>query len=361
MSSRTKNGKLIFMKATLLFLVPLFLLAVCQAAEAPVGEAHFFDEATLRHLRLKPGDFGSVEIQVRFAADPGSPSLWMGTGQKKDKDVIFARVVGEGEDRGTYFVAEVSESKVEISYKPGQKEPQDAGINGTYRRASEAKRLQLAKKEFAAASDRLVTALKMTTKTLGGREREAMMLWKDQWPALREQWLDISLNPVKAMAAEAKPQSSSTPAEAKGASYWFKLAEATARGYSFVEWLPDPKTGTGWDGEYDDFAGGHVSLRLAKDGRLRMSLTFSRAEDTQTGGVEAAAPADKVVTMKDGRMTAEFLYRGPQEEGKPEPPNMVVRLTKLGRYLQVKTDGAGKYAGRGWFDGIYRGGPVPEG
>jgi hypothetical protein len=38
--------------------------------------------------------------------------------------------VGEGEDRGTVFLAEISESKVKIDYKPGQREPMDAVING---------------------------------------------------------------------------------------------------------------------------------------------------------------------------------------------------------------------------------------
>ncbi|MDZ4287412.1 MAG: hypothetical protein U0984_05615 [Prosthecobacter sp.] len=350
------------------FVAAMMLVAASGGAEvAPVQETNYYDETGMRHLRLKQAGFGSTEVEVRFAADPGGAGRWLGIGQRKDKDLIFARVAGEGEDRGTYFIASVSESKVEIRYKPDQKEPQDPGILGTYRRATEGKRQQLAKKEFQAANDRLVTALKTGAKTRSGKERAAISQWKDQWPMMRQRWMDISYAVTpKPAAKDAKPAPSqppgtaAAPAEAeKGADYWFKLAEATAKGYYFVETMPDPKTGTDWDGEYDDFSGGHVSLRRTKDGRLRMSLSFSRAEDTQTGALEVTAPAEKLTKSKEGDLMADFTYTGMNEETKG--PTAQIHLKKLGRYLEVKTDGAEKYAARGWFDGIYRGGPVPEG
>jgi hypothetical protein len=73
------------------------------------------------------------------------------------------------------------------------------------------------------------------------------------------------------------------------------------------------------------------------------------------------APAEKVITRKDGEMTAELMYKPPTEEGSAPKSPVTFRISKLGRYLEVKTEGADKLAGRGWFDGIYRGGPVPEG
>lgn len=337
------------------------VLAVVAFGADPARETFYYDETGMRHLRLKQADFGSTEVEVRFAGDPGGSGKWMGIGQKKDKTLLFARVAGEGEDRGTYFVASISESKVEIEYKPEQKEPQDAGILGTYRRASEAKRLQLAKKEFQLAGERLVTALKTAAKTRTGKERGAFTIWKEQWPAMRQRWMDISYAPpAPAKEAKAALPATAPAAEAeKSADYWFKLAEVTAKGYYFVESMPDPKTGTDWDGEYDDFSGGHVSLRLMKDGRLRMTLSFARSEEAQMDGIEAVATPDKIKKSKEGDMQAEFTYAN--AEAAANAPRAQIYLTKFGRYLQVRTDGAEKYAGRGWFDGIYRGGPVPEG
>jgi hypothetical protein len=343
-------------------LSPFLLLAVSAWAAEPAASApsFYYDETTARHLVLKPGEFGSTLVEVRFAYEAGSANRWFGIGQRKDKTLVFTRVAGEGEDRGTVFAANVSESKVEITYRPGQKEPQDAGINGIYRRASDAKRMQLAKKEFEAAGDRLANSLKAAAKARSGKEKDAMSRWREQWPVMRQRCLNISYKVSPGLLGGLEPVAATNPEAVKDPDYWFKQAEITTRGSYFVESVPDPRTGTGWDGEYDDFSGGHVSLRLQKDGRLRMSIYFYRAEEVINEGTEAVAPVDKIITGKDGEMTAEMVYQPVAEEGSPPKSPVHFRLIKLGRYLEVKTDGADKLAGRGWFDGIYRGGPVPE-
>lgn len=338
---------------------PRSLLFLVLAAVAPAAEPlTYFDETTMRHLSLEKSDFDKTKVTIRFAGDPGSMGTWVGDGVRKDKLLPFARIVGEGEDRGTFFMAEISESKVVIDYREGQKEPQDAGINGTYRRASEAKLLQLYKKEFQAANDRLVSSLKNATKTWAPADRPALLTWKDQWPELRQRWLDLTMTKA---ATEPKTESRFAPPKPAEptAEHWLRMAQATARAYYFIETMPDPKTGSGWDGEYDDLGGGHASLRLGKDGKLRVSLSSARKEGQDASQVDGTAPTEKVITGKNGEMTAEFTFSDGEATVKTKPATF--KLTKIGRYLKVESQDATPYVGNGWYDGIYRGAPVPEG
>jgi hypothetical protein len=329
------------------FLILLILTAACSLLAQVPDKATYFDETTMRHLTLEKEDFGNTSITVRFAGDPGSAAIWQGHGQRKDKTLLFARVANEGEDRGTFYIAEISESKVKVDYRPGQKEPQDVGINGEFRRASETKYLQLAKKEFQAANERLVQTLKASTKSWQASDRPALALWKDQWPGLRQQWM---------LAATGKLDSN-TPE--KSAEDWLYLAQATAQGYYFLGSMPDPKTSLDWDGEYDDLGGGHVSLRLSKDGKLRLGMTSQRIHETEAGTLEATALPGNISRNQDQQLTAEFIITDPEVT---DPAKLArVRLTKIGRYLHVVTEKAQRYVGKGWFDGIYRGAPVPEG
>lgn len=328
------------------------------AAEPVPDKLTYFDETTMRHLTLEKGDFGNTQVTVRFAGDPGSMGTWVGNGARKDKSLTFARIVGEGEDRGTYFTAEIGESKVEIDYREGQKQPQDAGINGIYKRASEAKLLQLHKKEFQAANERLVNSLKTATKSWAPADRPSLQVWKDQWPDLRQRWLGLTLPKV---IAEVKTDTRFAPAKPAEptAEHWLAMAQATARAYYFIETMPDPKTGSGWDGEYDDLGGGHASLRLGKDGKLRVSLSSARKEGQDASTVDGTAPPDMVKTAKNGDMTAEFTFVDGEATVQKKPATF--KLTKIGRYLRIESQDAAPYVGNGWFDGVYRGAPVPQG
>jgi hypothetical protein len=158
------------------------------------------------------------------------------------------------------------------------------------------------------------------------------------------------------VAAKTKGKTAADSAD-KPAEHWLYLAQATSQGYYFINTLPDPKTGLGWDGEYDDLGGGHASLRLSKDGKLRLSLSSQRINAPEAGTLDATAPPDKIVTAKNGDLTAEFTVTDPEVT---DPTKLArIRLKKIGRYLQVTTEQAQRSAGRGWFDGIYRGAPAP--
>lgn len=346
------------MRTLYLALLSLTLFApFLVAAESASGTRHYFDEETMRHLTLEKGEFGNMNVTVRFAGDPGSMATWLGNGTRKEKELMFARTVNDGEERGTFFIAEISESKVKIGYKPGQKEPMDAGINGEFRRASDTKYLQLMKKEFQAANERLIATLKTSTKSWQASDRPALALWKDQWPALRQRWMDAALGKAPS-APDAKAAAAPDTAE-KPASYWLYLAQATAQGYYFLGYMPDPKTSLDWDGEYDDLGGGHASVRLSKDGKLRLTLSSQRIGETEPGTIDASAPPEKINKAKNGDLTAEFTVTDAEVTDSAKQAR--VRLTKIGRYLKVETEQAQRYAGRGWFDGIYRGAPVPQG
>lgn len=334
----------------------LLSLSLLHAADPTI--LRFYDESTMRHLTLSSEGFGRTTVTIRAAGDPGNAGTWVGNGDRKEKSLTFSRIVGEGEDRGTVFLAEINESKVKIDYKPGQREPMDAGINGEYRRTSEAKFLQLAKKEFQAANDRLIETLKLATKSWQATDRPALMLWKEQWPALRERWMTAALGKAPPVS-QTKAKASGPATTEKPAEYWLYLAQATTQAFYFVSSVPDPKTGLGWDGEYDDLGGGHASVRLSKDGKLRLSLSSVRPNETEAGTLDATAPADKVMKAKNGDLSAEFTVIDPEITDPTKLPR--IRLKKLGRYLQVETEQAQRSAGRGWFDGIYRGSPVPEG
>ena len=335
----------------------LFGVSVSAPAASSAEAAVYYDEATRRYLTLEPGDFGKTRVIVRFAGDPGSLNQWTGQGTRNERELVFSRVVNEGEDPGAQFVARISDSKVEVDYKPQQKSPVDAVINGSYRRANENKILQLAKKEFQAADERLKNSRKTAAKNWDRRDRAALDVWKGQWPVLRQKWVDLFTSGTMPAAAAAQSVAEKAPANGKTAKDWVNVAQATARGYYFVETLPDPKTGLGWEGDYFDLGGAHVNLRLGQDGRLRATLVSYRMPGDEASTLDATFQPEEMREEKNGSKVAETVIKNP--EVKVESQQARVRLIKTGRYLQVEIENAQRYAGRGWFEGIYRGAPVP--
>ncbi len=342
--------------------VPLLVLclagAIAQAAE-PSGVTHFFDEVGQRYLTLSTSG-SRVEVSVRMAADPGSTGRWSGQGTRKDNQIVFAAVVDEGQDRGSYFIAKGGESKMEISFKPEQKMPQDPGILGIYRRVSDEKRVQLARKEFQAAEDRLAAALKNASRTWTTVDKPLDSDWKARWAVLREHWMKIAYQaPALVPPKPAQPLAAGKeqPLQEKDANYWLKLAEATALAYSFMQQPPDLKSAGAWDGEYDDGFGGHVSIRRAKDGKLRVNLSCTRVNENQGSDLAGQIPAE-AVKSKNGENTAEAVF---VEAEVPEAAKEVrISLRRKGGFLWVETQRKQAPPGNfAWFDGVYRWMPLP--
>lgn len=327
---------------------------------APLPVAHYYDEESMRYLTLRNTSATGVEVVLRWATDPGSTATWTGQGNRKDNMVVFAAVVEEGQDRGTYFIAKGGESKMEILFKPGQKMPQDAGILGIYRHVSDEKRLQLARKESQAADERLSAALKEASHTWVGVDKTVPADWKARWPGLLTRWMRIAYQPpepaAKVKPAQPVPNGKEAFAPEKDVAYWLKLAQATALAYGFIQQPPVLKTSS-WDGEYDDGFGGHVSLRRAKDGKLRVSLSCTRGNENQGSDLAGQISAEAVKT-KDGESTADAVF---VETEVPEAAKDVsVSLRRKGGYLWVETKRKAAPPGSlSWFDGIYRWSPVP--
>jgi hypothetical protein len=339
----------------------LLLLSACLCGAAPLPVAHYFDEESLRHLTLRHTSATGVEVSVRWSTDPGSTTAWTGQGMRKDNVIIFAAVVEEGQDRGTYYIAKGGESKMEILYKPGQKMPQDAGILGIYRRVSDEKRLQLARKESQAAEERLHTALKEASHSWSGMDKAMPADWKVRWPGLLTRWMKISYQPpepAKVKPAQPFPSSKDVFTPEKDVQYWLKLAQATALAYGFIQQMPDLKSAGAWDGEYDDGFGGHVSIRRAKDGKLRVNLTCTRVNENQGSDLAGQIPAESV-KEKEGESTASVTF---MEADVPEAAREIrITLRRKGGFLWVETQRKTAPPGSfSWFDGIYRWSPMPN-
>lgn len=340
------------------FAFVLFDAGECRAELPPV--LHFYDEVGQRCLTLRSTSTNGVEVGIRWAADPGSTGAWAGQGTRKDNQIIFAASVDEGQDRGSYFIAKGGESKMEVSFRPGQKMPQDPGILGIYRRVSDEKRLQLARKEFQAADDRLNAALKTASRTWPSADRSVAADWKTRWPALLNRWMKISYQPPEsAKVKPARPFASDKDSllPEKDVQYWLKLAQTTALAYSFAQQIPDPKSAGAWDGEYDDGFGGHVSIRRAKDGKLRVNLSCTRVNENQGSDLAGQIPAD-AVKSKNGESTAEAVFV--EAEVPEDAKDISVSLKRVGGFLWVETKR--KITPQGslsWLDGIYRWSPVP--
>ena len=336
------------------------LLGVCAAplfSAEPQAPSHFFDEPGRRYLSVRPQSGGRVEVTVRAAGDPGSSWLWVGQGTRQEKQIVFAAVVAEDQDRGAFFVAKGGESKLEISFRPGQKMPQDPGILGVYRHISEEKLTQLMKKEFQAAEDRLDAILKNASRTWSGVDKAVEGDWKTRWPGLREKWMKIAYQPP-AQAAAKPTVAATTPSKdaagpEKDANRWLKLAQATALGYSFMQQPPELRSAGGWDGEYDDGFGGHVSIRRSKDGKLRVTLSCTRGGELQGTDLSGAIPAE-AVREKDGESTAESVFTEGEDQRQTQ-----VRLRRKGGFLWVEATAKQPNVSAAWLDGVYRWSPVP--
>lgn len=328
---------------------------------APPSETHYFDEATQRHATVANGDFGKVTLVFRFIGTPGTSSRWMGDGTRKEKEITFAQTVGEDQERGTFFIAKGGESKLEVEFKPGQRTPQDAGINGTYRHITDEKRLSLAKKESALAEDALTLAFRTAPKSWPSEDKPVAAAWKSRWPDLRNRWMGLVFKPTAA-PAPVSPKTGAKNGGANGqiesADYWIALSETTGMALGFLGQPLDKLIPPGWDGEYDDGFGGHASLRLGRDGILRFTLSCTRGSgEGQTGELIGRIPSTALKQEKNGDLTASYQHK--DTELKPEEQQAAVTLRKTGHFLFVETQYAQRYCGRAWFDGIYRWGPVP--
>ncbi|MFO1441312.1 MAG: hypothetical protein U1F81_23535 [Verrucomicrobiaceae bacterium] len=341
-----------------------FLLCFALPLAAATKVTHYHDEAGGRHLTLTELDSKRVEVLVRWNFDPGSTTMWAGHGEKRESGLLFAATVAdETQDRGPFFTAKVSDTKILVAFRTEKPDQPDPGIRGEFRRISEEKWLQLSKKEFQAAEARLEAAWKNAMRDGRTDDKALVPDWKLRWPKLRELWMKNAYTPPSPPPAKAKPGPLAKPAIAtppdKDGNYWLKLAQATMLAYAFNEQRVDVKNDGAWDGEYDDGFGGHVSIRTAKDGRLRVNLTCTRGTEAQGSDLNVEIPA-AALKQKNGTRTAEGTTRPPEAESPEAPKSIRVMLRREGGGLWVDVSRPVTASTQAaWLDGIYRWSPVP--
>jgi len=330
----------------LVLLIVAFATGPGRTAEEKQGPAitHYFDEESSRHLMIDRSEDPAVKVEIRFAGDPGYSHRWQGKGTSEKREIRFTRLLGEDEDKGAEFTAEVSASRVQIDFSPGQIEPGDEGLNGEYRRLSDEKRLSLVKRELKAAEESLAIALK----NLGAAKDPGPEEWKRRWIELRTR------------VAALRPLPDATKQE-ESPDYWITLIETTGAARSFAGQpfpeVPMPGNGTG---DYDDGFGGRVALRARDDGSYRLGFSWQRGELEAMGSdLSVEIPAAKVVKSADGSWSATFTHDDPGTGAADGDPLPLFRVQKAGRFLIIDVEHAGRHTGKAWIDGVYRWGPIP--
>jgi hypothetical protein len=96
--------------------MPARLLCVLVACLAPNFAAsadpvpplsHFYDEEGRRLISIREEPAGAVEVELRVSGEPGLPWRWRGDGRREGRSLQFTRIVGEEEDRGPVYSANV--------------------------------------------------------------------------------------------------------------------------------------------------------------------------------------------------------------------------------------------------------------
>jgi len=335
----------------------VMLLAVLSA---PVVSAAppltFMDEAGSRFITIETLEGGRVDVSLRTVAGPGSYGRWSGRGEQKPKAIEFSQTVDDGTAAGPVYVVTGGQARLTVKLKPGQPGAQDAGLSGVYRHVSDEKIASLAKRDEAAAGKNLDEAVRMASRKAPAEDKPAYVEWKKLWPGLRDQLVALSMSRAPAPggpAAPVKPVAGQAPAlpPEKQAAYWMQRAETTAAAIHFISGGVPLGLKSGWEGNYDDGFGGSIEIFVVSNGDARFTLNAGRGPDGAGGNIEGRMPAKTIKTAKDGTSTGEFVDNNSElKEGEQQT---LLHFRRIGHFLVVESQYAERYAGRGWFDGIY--------
>jgi hypothetical protein len=328
-------------------------------APSPPKRSYFFDEASSRHLIVTDGEAGEVEVRAYWTSG-GYFAHYEGNGARrgkpedKESEFTFSQVIGGEGERGTAFTATQRGSKLEIRYAEGQREPQDAGINGLYEQVSAEKAIALAKKEWKASSSALEEQFRDAPRNWPGPDRKIGGEWANRWPALRANWVKLIFPPAAFVA----------PADAKALEghldYWVALQEATGMAWDFISSVSyDKRPPEGWSGDYYDGFGGFIGMRGNAGAAVTFSINATRGHGPEPENTELAGriPPEAVRQETGGTLSATYTHH-PSEEAKDIPPAKL-SFRKIAHFLIVESQDAAPYTGQVWIDGIYRWSPVP--
>lgn len=329
------------------------LTAPAQAAPPPLT---YLDDAGTRFLTVESFDGGRVGIALRTVGGPGAYGRWLGTGQQTPKGIEFSQKAEDGAPTGAVYLAAGGQSRLVVKLKPGQAGAVDAGLSGNYHHVTDEKIAALAKKDFEAAEKKLDESIKAASHKAPAEDKPAYAEWKKAWPELRDRLSVLSIpKPAvadpQAAATRVAPGPVTSLSPEKQAAYWVQRAETTAAAANLVLAGVPPGLKSGWEGNYEDGFGGSMEIFVVSNGDARFTLNAGRGPDGAGGTIEGRMPASTIKTAKDGTSTGEFTDNNTElKEGEQQTR---LRFRRIGHFILIESQYAQRYAGSGWFDGIY--------
>ena len=320
------------------------------ASGVVVSPGYFLEAAGTRILTIESQSEGKFSVSIFNLGSGGAYSRTVAIGELEDKGLVFGLRNEEG-DAGPKYLATASQTKLTVKIKPGQPGAADGGFSGNYSRMTEEKFSNVMKKDYEFTEKKLETAVRDLAKRLKPDDKPGLAEWKKRWPEIRDR---VVSGKVKAAqpATASKPGFSTAVSQQKPASYWMGQAEALNGAINFVMNGVPLGLPPGWEGRYEDGFGGFVDLETRKSGDLVIELNSQRG-DSMNGKYDGRVPAKGIKPGRDGKEdTADFLDTNP-DATKDGAPAMHVKLHRIGNFLVVETTEAQRYAGKGWFDGVY--------
>lgn len=338
------------------FRIVILLVILSAPGLSAAPPVTYLDEAGARFITIETLEGGRLDVSLRTVGGPGSYGRWTGRGQQMPKGIEFSQKAEGDAAAGPLYLATGGQARLTVKLKPGQAGAQDAGLSGVYRHVSDEKVASLAKKDDDAAGKKLDEAFKMASHKAPAEDKPAYAEWKKAWPGLRDRLVALSTSRPAAPGQQAtatKP----VPGEAGGlstekqAAYWIQRAETTVAAMNFISAGVPLGLKSGWEGNYEDGVGGSIEIFVVSNGDARFNLTAARGPDGAGGNIEGRVPAKTIKTAKDGTSTGEFIDNN--AELKDGEQQTLLHFRRIGHFLVVESQYAERYAGRGWFDGIY--------
>lgn len=329
------------------FLVIFLLVAGSVQGFSAALPITYLDESGTKFIKVEALEEGKVRLSVRQSDLSGSGWSWSGMGEQKLDVIEFSLKSGEDESAGLVYLAKATATRLTVKLKPGQVGVQDERLSGVYRHVTDEKVDQLAKKEYAALEKSLDEAIKQASLKAPAEDKPGYTEWKKAWPALRDRLITAS-GPKS--AAQGPAPAASEPAE-KPASHWWQRSKLVAAAIGFISRETPRQLKSGWEGNYEDGFGGTIEIIVVSNGDARFTINVGRGAEGAGGMIEGGIPANTIKAAKNGGTIGDFVEKNISHKDGEQPTRLHFR--RIGHFMIVESQHAERYAGRGWFDGIY--------
>lgn len=329
------------------FLAIFLLVAGSVPGFSAAPRLTYLDESGTRFFKVETLEEGKVRLSFRQSDLSGSGWTWSGTGEQKADGIEFSLKGGEDEPAGLVFLAKATATRLTVKHKPGQVVGREERLSGVYRHVTDEKVDQLAKKEYAALEKSLDEAIKQASLRAPAEDKPGYTEWKKAWPALRDRLIAVS-GPKS--AAQGPAQAASQPAEMP-ASHWLQRSKLAAAAIHFISRETPKRLKSGWEGNYEDGFGGTIEIIVVSNGDARFTINAGRGAEGAGGMIEGGIPVGTIKAAKNGGTIGDFVEKNIRHKDGEQPTRLHFR--RIGHFMIVESQHAERYAGRGWFDGIY--------